>query len=73
MFRKADPIHKAYERHRGRQELLQFHVAKQVGLGAQQVSVRVARRRLALLIAAHRIFAPGKKALRKGQFAVGPA
>ena len=70
VFREADAIHKSHQRQRRREELLKFHVSEQVRLGAQQISIRVARRSFALLIAAHRVFATGKKTLRKREFPV---
>src|SRR2546426_581376 len=68
VFRETDAIHKSHQRQGRREELLKFHVAEEVGLGTQQVSIHVARRSFALLIAAHRVFAPGKKTLRKREF-----
>src|SRR6266496_3825392 len=55
VFGKSDAVHKTNDRHRRREELLQFGVAQQVGLSTEQVSVRVARRGFALLVAAHRV------------------
>src|SRR5205814_5905468 len=73
VFREADAIHKSHQRQGRREKLLKFHVAEQVSLGAQQVSIRVARRSFALLVAAHGVFATGKKTLRKREFPVRAA
>src|SRR2546427_2234175 len=70
VFRKPDAIHKTHQRQGRREELFQFHVAEQVRLGAEQVSIRVMRRSFALLVAAHQVFATGKKTLRKREFPV---
>src|SRR5436190_7381958 len=73
VFGNSDGIHETDQRQRRRDELFQLGVAEQVRLGAQQVSIRVARRSFALLIAAHRVFATGKKTLRKREFPVRAA